>query len=93
MRWIAVFTMLVALQVPARGQEEAARLKQAPGAELVEAQCGACHSVRYIMMNSPFLGPAQWDAEVTKMIKEFGAPVDPADAKIIKDYLNKNYGG
>ena len=93
MRWIAVFTMLTLLEVPAQAQEQTARLKQAPGVDLVEAQCGACHSVRYIMMNSPFLGPAQWDAEVAKMIKAYGAPIDPADAKTIGDYLMENYGG
>jgi sulfite dehydrogenase (cytochrome) subunit B len=44
-------------------------------------------------MNAPFLGPAQWDAEVAKMIKAFGAPIDPVDAKTIGDYLKANYGG
>ena len=43
-------------------------------------------------MNSPFLNSAGWDAEVTKMIKAFGAPIDEADAKVIADYLKKNYG-
>jgi hypothetical protein len=26
------------------------------------------------------------------MIKAFGAPIDPADAKTIGDYLKQNYG-
>ena len=43
-------------------------------------------------MNSPFLDAAGWNAEVTKMIKAFGAPIDDADAKAIVDYLAKNYG-
>ncbi len=42
-------------------------------------------------MNSPFLDAAGWNAEVTKMIKAFGAPIDD-DAKAIVDYLAKNYG-
>jgi len=29
---------------------------------------------------------------VTKMIKAFGAPIDDADAAVIKDYLKQNYG-
>jgi hypothetical protein len=33
-----------------------------------------------------------WDAEVTKMIKAYGAPISDADAKEIADYLAKNYG-
>ena len=43
-------------------------------------------------MNSPFLNAAGWGAEVTKMIKSFGAPIDDADAKAIAEYLAKNYG-
>jgi hypothetical protein len=35
---------------------------------------------------------AGWNAEVTKMIKAFGAPINDADAKAIVDYLTKNYG-
>jgi hypothetical protein len=30
---------------------------------------------------------------VAKMINAFGAPIDPADAKTIADYLKANYGG
>src|SRR5262245_8725060 len=43
-------------------------------------------------MNSRFLDAAGWDAVVTKMINAFGAPIDPADAKVIKNYLRDNYG-
>ena len=31
-------------------------------------------------------------AEIDKMIKVFGAPIEPADAAVIVDYLVKNYG-
>lgn len=68
------------------------QLKAGDGRDKVEANCAACHSLSYIVMNSPFLKPAVWDAEVTKMIKVFGAPIDDADAKAIGDYLKKNYG-
>lgn len=93
MRRIAIFAMLALGLAPARAEEQATRLKQVPGVDVVEGHCGACHSLDYILMNAPFLGPAQWDAEVTKMIKAFGAPIDPADAKTIGDYLKANYGG
>jgi hypothetical protein len=43
-------------------------------------------------MNSPYPSAALWEAEVTKMIKAFGAPIDEADAKVISEYLKKNYG-
>jgi hypothetical protein len=32
------------------------------------------------------------NAEVTKMIKTFGAPICETDVKAIADYLTKNYG-
>jgi sulfite dehydrogenase (cytochrome) subunit B len=83
---------LIALPAAATA-EQTIMLKKAPGVEQVESNCQACHSLAYIPMNSPYLKPAQWDAEVTKMIKAFGAPIDDADAKTIKDYLSKNYGG
>jgi len=38
------------------------------------------------------LSAAQWDAEVAKMIRAMGAPIDEADGKAIADYLKKNYG-
>jgi hypothetical protein len=46
----------------------------------------------YVLMNSPFLDRNGWDASVTKMIRVFGAPIQPDDAKSIVDYLNANYG-
>jgi sulfite dehydrogenase (cytochrome) subunit B len=58
----------------------------------VEGNCGACHSLDYIPMNSPFLNAAGWNAEVTKMIEAFGAPIDDAEAKAIVDYLAENCG-
>jgi len=78
--------------VPAAAKEKPVHLKQAPGLDKVEANCVACHSLDYIEMNSPFLNSAQWDAEVAKMIHAMGAPIDAADAKVIADYLTKNYG-
>jgi mono/diheme cytochrome c family protein len=87
---IAVFAALIAL--PAAADEKPVALKQAPGLDKVESNCAACHSLDYIQMNSPFPSAAVWDATVTKMIKAFGAPIDDADAKVIADYLKKNYG-
>jgi sulfite dehydrogenase (cytochrome) subunit B len=91
-RRIAIFVALVFASASASADEPAVHLKQAPGADVVEGHCAACHSLDYIVMNSPFLDAAHWDAEVAKMIKAFGAPIDPADAKIIGDYLKQNYG-
>ena len=86
----AVIAALVAL--PALADAPTIKLKPGPGLYKVEGNCGACHSLVYIQMNSPFLNAAGWNAEVTKMIKAYGAPIGDADAKAIVDYLAKNYG-
>ena len=67
-------------------------LKEGAGREKVEANCASCHSIDYILGNSPFMNRQIWDAEVTKMIKAFGAPISDADAKEIAEYLTRNYG-
>jgi sulfite dehydrogenase (cytochrome) subunit B len=82
----------VAALAAAHAEERAVPLKDAPGHELVEGNCGACHSLDYIRTNSPFMTAKVWEAEVTKMINAFGAPIEPADAKAITDYLARNYG-
>ena len=73
-------------------QERKIELKDGPGRAQVEANCGSCHSLDYIPLNSPILDRSGWDAEVTKMIKAFGAPISAEDAKLIVDYLAANYG-
>jgi mono/diheme cytochrome c family protein len=73
-------------------QERRVELRDAPGRAQVEAHCASCHSLDYVLMNSPFLDRNGWEGTVTKMIKAFGAPITPDDAKVIVDYLNANYG-
>lgn len=73
-------------------QEKRIALKEGPGLTQVQANCGTCHSLDYIVMNSPFLDRNGWDAEVKKMINAFGAPINADDAKAITDYLAQNYG-
>jgi mono/diheme cytochrome c family protein len=92
MRFAAIAFFAAMLTGPAFAQEKPVELKKAPGLDKLEANCAACHSLDYVLMNSPFPNSALWDAEVTKMIKAFGAPIDDADAKIIAEYLKKNYG-
>ena len=88
---IAAFTAL-ALSLPAAAEEQPIDLKKAPGLDKVEGNCGSCHTLDYILMNSPYPNAALWDAEVNKMIKVYGAPITDADAKAIAEYLKKNYG-
>jgi mono/diheme cytochrome c family protein len=68
-----------------------ATLREGPGVEVVRANCVACHSTDYIVRQPPS-SLQQWTAEVNKMRKVFGAPVDDADAKVIADYLALAYG-
>lgn len=97
MRYVLIGAIMLGLASPALtlqalADEKPIQLKKADGLDKVEGNCAACHSLDYIQMNSPFPNAATWDAEVTKMIKVFGAPIDDADAKAIKEYLAKNYG-
>lgn len=50
------------------------------------ASCSTCHSFRYIT-SQPRLTRKAWQATVTKMVKNFGAPVADEPAKKIVDYL------
>jgi mono/diheme cytochrome c family protein len=76
----------------ASAAEDKFKLVQAPGAAQVQANCVACHSLDYIQLNSRFLDRKGWEAEVTKMMKAFGAPVKKEDVPAIVDYLSKEYG-
>jgi hypothetical protein len=72
--------------------EETVTLKEAPGRDVVEGYCGACHSLDYPRINARFLDRKGWESEVDKMIKAYGAPIGENDAKTIVDYLAANYG-
>lgn len=93
MRKLAFACAVALIATQAFADEQVIKLKQGAGLDKVEGNCQACHTLAYIPMNSPYLNAAGWDAEVTKMRKAYGAPIDDADAKVIADYLKANYGG
>ena len=72
--------------------DEVVTLKPGAGQDVTETRCAACHTLNYIRMNSPFLSEAGWTAEVTKMRKVFGAPMEDAEASAIIAYLVAQYG-
>jgi hypothetical protein len=76
----------------AQAQESKLELKPGPGRDQVMGYCVMCHSVDYIQMNSVFMARPVWDAEVTKMIKAYGAQIPPDQVPVLVDYLTKNYG-
>jgi cytochrome c5 len=70
---------------------ENARLKPGPGMDAAEKSCMICHSVDYIYMQPP-LSKEQWQAEVVKMKKVFGAPIPDSDVDTIVNYLMSQNG-
>jgi mono/diheme cytochrome c family protein len=89
--WLAVLAVS-ALGSAAHADESSVQLTQSEGVERVQAYCAICHSLDYIVMNSPFQDRAGWDKTVTKMVKVMGAPLTPEDSAAIVDYLAAHYG-
>jgi len=65
-------------------------LAEGDGRQEVQSFCAICHSTRYITMQPPLPGTT-WEAEVSKMIKTYGAPIPEATAKKITAYLQAHY--
>jgi mono/diheme cytochrome c family protein len=83
---------LLLLARAAIADESEIQLVDAPGKDLVVANCAICHSLDYVPMNSHFLDRKGWEASVNKMIKVMGAPISPENAAGIVDYLATQYG-
>ncbi|MEH2510354.1 mono/diheme cytochrome c family protein [Nitrobacteraceae bacterium AZCC 1564] len=73
--------------------EETATFKPGPNLNVVQNNCTACHSADYIKTQpqGPKFKKDFWQAEVTKMIKVYGAPIEEADVGKIVDYLTATY--
>src|ERR1035437_3681739 len=56
------------------------------GRDLFLNNCMTCHTTRYISMQ-PNFSRKTWQAEVSKMIEKFHAPIDTNVGKKIVDYL------
>jgi hypothetical protein len=68
--------------------------KMFPGgteADAINNNCLACHSTDMVL-NQPSYPKTVWAAEVHKMIANYKAPIDDADAAAIVDYLVKTKG-
>ncbi|MDR3532330.1 MAG: hypothetical protein P4L90_17470 [Rhodopila sp.] len=87
--WITMLALLLCRG--ALAQDAPAPLKPGTGDDVASAYCNACHTSDYIIMNSMFLSADAWKAEVTKMRKAFGAPIDDETAAVITAYLAANY--
>jgi hypothetical protein len=73
--------------------DETAAFMPGPNLEVVQNNCTACHSADYIQTQprGPKFKKDFWTAEVTKMIKVYGAPIDEADVPKIVEYLAATY--
>ena len=73
--------------------DETAALKPGANLDTVQNNCTACHSADYIKTQprGEKFRKDFWAAEVTKMIKVYGAPIEDADVGKIVDYLAENY--
>ena len=72
--------------------DETAAFKPGQIIEVVKNNCTACHSADYISTQPRMEKKREfWQAEVTKMIKSYGAPIDDADIPKIVDYLAATY--
>jgi len=101
MRTIALGSCVLAIIMSAAGAapiayklpEETAAFRPGPNLDVVKNNCTGCHSADYI--NTQPQGPKYkkdfWQAEVTKMIKVYGAPIEEADVSKIVDYLATTY--
>ena len=73
--------------------DETADLKPGPNRDVVKANCAACHSADYVQTQprGEKFKKDFWQAEVTKMINVYGAPIDEADVPKIVEYLTATY--
>jgi mono/diheme cytochrome c family protein len=86
--FVAARAAPVAYKLP----EETAQFKPGPNLELVKNNCSGCHSADYVKTQPPAKSRKDfWQAEVTKMIKVYGAPIDEADVPKIVEYLAATY--
>lgn len=88
----AIIAAALALSFATAARAEEPELRPGPGRDQVMDNCGACHTLAYIPMNSPFLTEAQWTAEVNKMVGVFHAPIAREDIPTIVAYLTAQYG-
>jgi cytochrome c5 len=84
--------VLAASIATAAADETSIRLTEGPGLTHVQANCSMCHSLDYILMNSPLQDKAAWEKTVNKMVKVMGAPLTADDIAVVVAYLDSHYG-
>ena len=86
-------SLIGAFATPAVAADETAFvLPEGEGRERVQAMCSMCHSLDYIVINSPFQDRTAWEKTVRKMVNVMGAPLTDEDVAVIVNYLTDHYG-
>jgi hypothetical protein len=87
------FGTVVAAPVSYKLPDETAAFKPGPDLEVVQNNCTGCHSADYIATQprGPKFKTDFWQAEVNKMIRVYGAPINDADVPKIVEYLAATY--
>ena len=87
------FAAVHAAPVSYKLPDETAAFKPGANLETVQNNCTACHSADYVKTQprGEKFRKDFWAAEVTKMVKVYGAPIEDADVGKIVDYLTTNY--
>lgn len=62
-------------------------------AQVVVANCSACHSLDYIVIQPRGRGEQFWRDSVTKMVTTYGAPIAPEQAREVGTVLARRFGG
>ena len=92
---VAALGLVAARAVPVvyKLPEETAAFKAGPNLDVVQNNCAGCHSADYINTQPHNVKSKKdfWQAEVTKMIKVYGAPIDDADIPKLVEYLSTAY--
>lgn len=85
-------TLLLLVASLAAADETRIALVEDAGRARVQAACSMCHSLDYILMNSPFLDRSGWERTVNKMVSVMGAPLSAGEITEVTAYLDRHYG-
>jgi mono/diheme cytochrome c family protein len=77
----------VSIELP----KDTVKFKPGPGVQVAQTYCVICHSAGYVYMQPP-LTRGQWEGEVNKMRKVYGAPLPEDQVKTVVDYLMSQNG-
>lgn len=91
-RWLLAALICTGPALTSAADETSFVLPEGEGRERVQALCSMCHSLDYIVINSPFQDRTAWERTVRKMVSVMGAPLTEDDVVVVVNYLAGQYG-